>query len=120
MSEIADRIGLLRHPDAGVRRDAALVLGDWLYPRHGMTPDETRTVHQALMDAALAESDAAARVDQLDALLRSTPPRLGVTGWAALAQAQYDFDSEGRDLALALIAISGDEEAERIASGGAD
>lgn len=104
----ADWIALLESSSAAWRKEAALVLGDWLYPRGGMPEAEVLTIHQALLDAALRETDEEACRAQLNALTRSNRALVGLTGWDRLVERAPDMPSEPQELALALLSISGE------------
>lgn len=104
----ADWIALLGSSEAAWRREAALVLGDWLYPRGGMPDAEVLTLHQALLDAALRETDEEACRAQLNALTRSNRTLAGVTGWDRLVERAPDMASGPQELALALLSITGE------------
>lgn len=104
----ADWIAHLSSSAAAWREEAALVLGDWLYPRGGMSDAEVLTIHQALLDAALREIDEDACCAQLNALTRSNRALVGVTGWDRLVERAPDLPSEPQELALALLSISGE------------
>lgn len=101
-------IECLRSGRPAVRIEAAETLGDWLYPRGGLSPRVIHRIHQALLDAAVVETDAEAAEAQLDALIRSERPLLGLTGWSALVEAAPAMASAAQDLALALLSVSGD------------
>lgn len=104
----ADWIAYLGSSSAAWRMEAALVLGDWLYPRGGMPDAEVLTIHQALLDAALRETDEEACRAQLNALTRSNRALVGLTGWDRLVERAPDMPSEPQELALALLSISGE------------
>lgn len=102
-----DWIAHLKSSDAGVREEAGHVLRDWLYPRGGLSPDDYRRIHQALLDAALAETDGEAATSQLRALCWSERAMPGVIGWEDLIEAAPDMAPEAQELALALLSVSG-------------
>lgn len=101
-------IARLSWADPEWRDEAALVLGDWLYPRGGMPDEEVLRIHQALLEAALIETHPEARRNQLNALTRSNRSFVGITGWDRLVERAPAMDSEGQELALALLSISGE------------
>lgn len=103
-----DWIAHLASFDPAWRNEAALVLGDWLYPRAGMADEEIRRIHQALLEAALIETDGEAQRNQLNALMRSNRSLAGVTGCDRLVERAPHLSSEGQELALALISVSGE------------
>lgn len=103
-----DWIAQLRSGDGRAREEAGHVLRDWLYPRRGLAADDYRRIHQALLDAALAETDEEAAVSQLKALCWSERPMPGVTGWEHLVEAAPDMTPEVQELTLALLSVSGE------------
>ena len=98
----------LSSADPAWRNEAALVLGDWLYPRGGMSDAEGLRIHQALLEAALVEDDAEARRNQLNALVRSNRSLAGIVGWGRLVERAPAMDRESQELAFALLSVAGE------------
>lgn len=106
--DLDDWIARLGDAEARDREEAAHVLRDWLYPRGGLSPDDYRRIHQALLDAALTEPDMDAAASQLRALCWSERAMPGVTGWDTLVERTPDWRGEPQELALALLSVSGE------------
>lgn len=105
---IDDWLGWLAAPNVDDRRLAAQVLGDRLYPRGGLSDEDLRRTHQALLDAALMETDGEAMASALRSLIWSERSMSGVTGWDRLVEAAPMMPYEAQELALALLRVSGE------------
>lgn len=98
----------LASASADWRMEAALVLGDWLYPRGGLSEADVQSIHQALLDAAIAETDEDACYAQLNALIRSNREIVGLDHWDRLVERAPDYPLGPQTLALMLLSVFGE------------
>ncbi len=98
----------LASESAAWRKEAALVLGDWLYPRAGLSEAEVQIIHQALLTAAIAETDEDACYAELNALTRSNRAIVRLKDWDRLLERLPDYPSGPQTLALMLLSVFGE------------
>jgi hypothetical protein len=103
-----DWIMHLTRADAPTRKLAAQVLGDWVYPHGGLPADEVRLIHQALLHAAVIETDHDVVAAQLTSLVWSNRPLVGLEGWDHLLERTPLLPSYAQEQALALLSVSGE------------
>jgi len=100
----------LRSDDPSVRGHATEILGDWVRRRSGNDAESARRFHQALLDAALVETDHGNLEGQLNALHQSEWPVVDVDGWDKLARLAPTLRGEPAAAALEHIKLTGQSE----------